>query len=384
MAQLAPVLLALQHKVPQIKFIIRSSLAEETIRQRLPIVHECLFGITDIGVVQNSAIDENWPATQNKIRQYYQGFDQYVNDEVTRLAVYNPKLIISDISPLAFPVAKKLGIAGVGVANLDWHDIYVPQFAKSDPEIMATIAKAHTQACILLRMPLHMPMQTFNNIKNMPVPLMSSEHLPKQLHQYLRLTNDKYKKTYDINKQKIALVMFGGAAMPTMQIQNLAAISNWLFVFFSCPSKENIINELPDNVLVIDYAKPFSSYDLMMIADVVICKPGYGILTEAWNADMPVIYTARPKFAEYQYLHHFLQQYTSSILLSTQDLLTCNWQSALEKINNNGNNWPAINSVCPDCADDVDGANYIADILTSFISEPVISVSTHGDPYSRE
>ncbi len=145
LSQIAPVLNALHAKKPALQFIIRSDLPENLIRSRLHAPFSLLAGAVDVGVVQKNAVSEDIPATIKAAHAFYDDFDQKTEAEIARLRPLRPELILSDISPLAFPVGKKLGIPSIAVASLDWHDIY-RDFLPADDAVLKILQQAHAAA----------------------------------------------------------------------------------------------------------------------------------------------------------------------------------------------------------------------------------------------
>jgi L-arabinokinase len=64
--------------------------------------------------------------------------------------------------------------------------------------------------------------------------------------------------------------------------------------------------------------------DLVAQADVVITKPGYGIVSECLANRVPVLYTARGDFAEYDRLVEGLQRFGVCGFIGNDDLLAGN------------------------------------------------------------
>ncbi len=72
--------------------------------------------------------------------------------------------------------------------------------------------------------------------------------------------------------------------------------------------------------------------DLIRAADVVVTKPGYGIVSEAILNDTAVLYTDRGNFREQPLLEEALRLYTRSLKLDHQSLLDGSWAPYLESL----------------------------------------------------
>jgi len=307
LAQIAPVLNVLYAKKPNLQFIIRSNLSEHLIRSRLRAPFSLLEGAVDVGGVQKNAVSEDIPATIDAAHAFYDGFSDKTNAEVARLRPLRPELILSDISPLAFPVAKKLGIPCIAVASLDWYDIY-RDFLPADDAVLEILQQAHTACDVLIQPPLCMPMQSF--AKRVQVELIVDDQQPLE---------DKKR-----NKTKTALIMFGGAGDPPFDVQALKNIPDWQFLTLS-----PLPPSTPANVQHIKLDG--TTISLINDCDVVITKPGYGTLAECWLSATPLTYLPRPSFAEYPYLDAWLQTHAPSARMSIEDFVNGNWHSTMQE-----------------------------------------------------
>jgi len=72
--------------------------------------------------------------------------------------------------------------------------------------------------------------------------------------------------------------------------------------------------------------------DLVRAADVVVTKPGYGIISEAIAADTALLYTSRGHFAEYDVLVREMPRYLRAHFLEQKQLLSGDWGAALERL----------------------------------------------------
>ena len=70
----------------------------------------------------------------------------------------------------------------------------------------------------------------------------------------------------------------------------------------------------------------------MKACDFVLTKPGYGILSESYLANTPVIYTDRGDFAEYPYLVDALDKFHFAAFLPQSDLLSFQLEKAVLEI----------------------------------------------------
>lgn len=314
LAQIAPVLEALHETRPDIQLLIRTELDDAVIHSFLAAPFEILSGPVDAGVIQKHAAEEDIPATLQIARNFFSNWEEHIAGEADRLGKYGPSLVLSDISPLAFPVAKKLGIPAMGLGSLDWHAVYSGYLPASD-DLLGTLAEAHDQADMLLQPPLSMSMPSFPNITHIGLISRQATHDREKVRRHMSISDE----------QKLAMIMFGGTGDPPFDIHTLKNISGWQF---GIPGNRDM--RLTSQVQQVSYLGKFSTVDCIAAADTVICKPSYNTLAECWRYKIPLIYVPRPDFPEYPYLRAWMQKNAPAVEITRPDFKAANWQQALD------------------------------------------------------
>ena len=343
LAQIAPVLEALHRQHPNLYLLIRTNIDEKIIHCFLSAPFELLAGEVDVGVIQKNASEEDVPATIEAARDFFSDWEDRINSEVGRLRKYDPNLILSNISPLAFPVAKKLGIPAIGLCSLDWHAIYSGYFP-ADDMLLSLLAKAHAQADILLQPPLNMPMPSFPSIQRIAPMSRLANHERSNVRQHLDLADG----------ERLCMILFGGADDPPFDITALGDMPGWQFCI---PGDSD--TELAARVRQISFMGPFSTVDYVTAADAVICKPGYNTLAECWRYNIPVVYVPRPGFPEYPHLRDWLQKNAPAVEIPQEDFRSGNWQKALDVVIRIAKRYPETN---------MDGDTQAAEIINRRLS----------------
>ena len=124
-------------------------------------------------------------------------------------------------------------------------------------------------------------------------------------------------------RKHVALVIFGGSNQPAFDIHALAAMDGWQFLIPSAP------DEVPENITSISFAPGSMAVDLMPFVDLVVCKPGYGILSECWRTGTPMAWVERPDFPEFPMLKGWLGDVFPSCGMSRSDFGSGAWLPAL-------------------------------------------------------
>ena len=72
--------------------------------------------------------------------------------------------------------------------------------------------------------------------------------------------------------------------------------------------------------------------DLVSAAEVVVTKPGYGIVSEAIANETALLYTSRGHFPEYDVIVKEMPQYLRSAFIDQNDLFAGKWEPYLDKL----------------------------------------------------
>ena len=72
--------------------------------------------------------------------------------------------------------------------------------------------------------------------------------------------------------------------------------------------------------------------DLVRAVDVVVSKPGYGIISDCIANGTALLYTPRGRFAEYDVLVREMPRYLRCACIETEDLLAGRWREGLEAV----------------------------------------------------
>ena len=109
----------------------------------------------------------------------------------------------------------------------------------------------------------------------------------------------------------MALASFGGLGITGLPLEPLARLDGWSVV--TTAHALDAVGPVPAGVRVLEdaavYAAGLRYEDLVRAADVVVTKPGYGIIAECIANDSAILYTDRGRFAEYDVLVEAMPKY---------------------------------------------------------------------------
>ena len=114
---------------------------------------------------------------------------------------------------------------------------------------------------------------------------------------------------------------------PVFDIQALAAMHEWQFLMPETVGELSM--DAPENVTFITFSEENMPVDIMPFIDVVLCKPGYGILSECWRTARPIAWVERPDFPEFPMLKDWLEHVFPAHGMSRAIFASGDWLSAL-------------------------------------------------------
>ena len=273
---------------------------------------------TDVGLVQEGALVIDTAATADACDAFERELPARVEREAEWLREHGARLVLADIPPLAFLAAARAGIPAVGSTNFSWDWIY-RHLARHEPRLVAPAAaarQAYALARLLLQHPFAGDLSAFP--RRQPIPLVTRR---------VAVTRDEARRRLGLGPDPAVLLSFGGLGLPGLDFQVLAGIRG--FQFLSEPTS----SQAPANVRVLSRedlsAEGLDYLGLVAAADVVVTKPGYGIVSDAIACCTRMVYTERGDFPEYPILVDEMKRWLAAEYVSNVDLLAGNVQPAL-------------------------------------------------------
>lgn len=288
-----------------VKIVVRTSVRSrvfDRIRGPRVLVEPC---DTDPGIVQLDSLRLDVEATARDAAVFYRDFDRRTAVEAARLTQLGAHIVIGDVPPLAVAAALAAGIPSVLLANFTWDWIYAyyEEFEPLAPGVIGTISSAYSHADRVLRLPIH---GGFDSVAEV------TEDIPFIARHSTRDPADTRRMLGIDGSQRFALSSFGGygVALPYDRIAESGL-----------------------TVLAAQHPPPGLKYeDLVAAADVVVSKPGYGIVSECIANGTPLLYTSRGRFAEYDLMLAEMPRWLRCRHIAQDDLLAGTWRDAVEAL----------------------------------------------------
>ncbi|HEY7292040.1 MAG TPA: hypothetical protein VH583_19550 [Vicinamibacterales bacterium] len=286
----------------------RDPLAEITVRTAAPrwifesaaprgVVYEHL--VTDTGVVQDDSLSLDEDATARAAAAFDDRFADLVDEEARLLRDRRPDVVIGDVPPVASAAAHRAELASVVVANFTWDWILgiYSAFDRFAPRAIRTMGDAYAKTTLALRLPLHGGFSTTPAVRDIPLIARTSLRGRAETRRLLKLADDRV----------VVLSSFSGFGLD-LPIADLERSGDFVLL---APEKE------PPAGLRYE--------DLVAAADVVVSKPGYGIVSECAANGTALLYSSRGNFVEYDLLVREMPRFLRCRFIPQDDLRAGRW-----------------------------------------------------------
>lgn len=302
---------------PDVRFRIVSRIPDWLICLNLDGYAEHLPLEIDTGVKQTDSYFPDKRATLEVAAAFWRSSEQLVRREAETLRAEGTRLVLADLPPLAFEIAEQAEVIAVGMGNFSWDWIYEP-YAEEFPDyewVVARIQQAYARCPLLLRLPFHGGLQAFPRWLDIPLVARHAERDPEEVRDQIGLVEET---------RPVVLIALRGEDMARVNWREVEKASTaYRFVTFHPVPLPQVLSLPPDLMRF---------QELVNAADIVLSKPGYGIVSECIANRKPLLYTERFEFREYEVLVRALDEYGWSCCIPHAEFLAGNWLPFLAKI----------------------------------------------------
>jgi hypothetical protein len=319
--RVAEVLRVVREQVPETPIAVVTSAPEGLYREAIagPLLfraEEC-----DVGLAQQGALVIDTAGTVERWRRFVADWPRRIEAEAEWLRGIRARVVLGDIPPLAFAAARRADVPGMAMANFSWDWIFA-HLARHEPALREAAdwaADAYRQADVLLRLPFHGDLSVFRRIED--VPLVARR--PRRPRAELR-------SRLGFGDATVVLLSFGGLGLRGVDLQAYAALTRFLFVVSEAAA------DLPPNFRVLDRQTlerlGVAYVEGVAAADVVVTKPGYGIVSDCLGAGTRIVYTDRGDFPEYPILVDGMSRWLPCAYVTNQQLAAAEIEGALGEV----------------------------------------------------
>ena len=343
-ARAAAVMNAVHRMAPAVRFEIFTTVPYWFFDDCLSGPFACHAMQTDVGLVQNTPLEENLPATIEALDSLYPLDVELVNATAEKVRNLGCRLVVCDIAPLGIAVAAKAGLPSILVENFTWDWIYA---GYSD---YISVLKPHIEylETLFSRADYHVQAE--------PVCASGSPDLVvPPIGRPPRTSADEVRRVLKISDEKqLVVVTLGGTATKTGYL-NTRDLPDELFLVI--PGNSDQV-ERKGSIVRLPVRSDIYHPDLIRAADAVLGKTGYSTLAEVYLADVPFGYLTRKDFREAPVLEAYTQKHLRSLKVSTEALADGSWATLV----------PAMAAVPASMAKPENGADPTAAFLLELLS----------------
>jgi hypothetical protein len=310
---------------PDVDLVVRTAAPQWLFDRRVLLPLTVVAGECDTGVVQIDSLRMDEQATIETAAAFYHTLSLRAEREADFLREHDARLVVSDAPPLACVAAALAGVPSIVISNFTWDWIY-EAFADrlaDVPALLSTIRAAYRHAAAGWRLPMYGGFATIDTLVDLPLVAARAQHDRETVRHTLGLPLDRH----------LVLASFGGVGVNNLDVIPLDCLERYGVVFTS-PGVSVTPHEPGTYVLSESevYREGMRYTDLVSASDIIVTKPGYGIVSECIAAGCAVLYTSRGRFAEYDVLVAAMPRYLRCEFIDHDALFAGRWLKALDTV----------------------------------------------------
>jgi L-arabinokinase len=299
LVRLCEVLRVWRARQPEVGLTVVGAVPERLLRREIPGPFDHRPVACDVGLVQRDALEVDEEATARRCAELDDRWDARADEEAAFLRAAGARLVFADIPALAFEAAARAGVPSVGMGNFSWDWVY-RHLAARHPSLQRSAdlaAAAYRKARLLLELPFTGDLRVFARRERVGFVARSA-----------RVVREEVRRRLGISPGPFALVSFGGVGFSAVGPEAVAADRDIQYLFASQLHEDRL------DALGLRFV------DVVGAADVVVSKPGYGIVTDCIAAGARLVYTERGDFPEYPVMVREMPAVVACLHLSGEDL----------------------------------------------------------------
>jgi L-arabinokinase len=215
------------------------------------------------------------------------------------------------------------------IGNFTWDWIYEGYQSPDAHAVAREIKRVYRDATLALRLPMAGGFEGIEAItRNVPFVARQSLRTQDEVRRALGLPPRAAGKPF-------VLMSFGGYGLAGLDTAALANLRTYTIGTTDVSARTNA-GAAFDGLLYISeqdvHSQGLLYEDLVRGADVVVTKPGYGIISEAIANGPALLYTSRGDFVEYDLLVREMPKYLRVKFIEQARLLKGDWRAALDAL----------------------------------------------------
>jgi L-arabinokinase len=312
---------AIAARDPQARFVVRTSAAAWFIERSAKAAVRIVPDDVDTGMVQRGSLRLDIPETARQAARFYSTYSTRVDDEARALREAGASIVVGDIPPLAFAAAAQAGLPSVAIANFTWDWIYAryPECEAIAPGTIETIAASYALAGTTLRLPFHGGFDTMRTtVRDIPLIARRSARSRAEVRRLLGLP-----------AAGVVVIVSFGAYGVEMPLDAIARANDLTIVVTDQERGAGGPPAAPPlrHVTAAEMTRHGLRYeDLVAASDIIVSKPGYGIVSECIANGAALLYTDRGRFAEHDVFVAQMPDVLRTRFIPQDDLVAGQWR----------------------------------------------------------
>ncbi len=340
---------ALGARLPSHHLVVCTAAPRRLFDQTVRVPFTFIDRPNDTGVVQIDSVRLDESATIARASHFYETLPARAEQEAAALRTTDARLVICDAPPLACAAAAAADIPSIVVANFTWDWIYegYPSQLATAPHLLPAIREAYSRAREGWRLPLHGGFATVPRVRDVPFVARHArrDRSREEVRRELSLPSDK----------PLVLASFGAYGVSGLESVRFDCLDDVHLVMTApvaeLPASPGPARWIPEEDI---YARGLAYVDLVAAVDVVVTKPGYGIIADCVANHTAMLYTERGRFVEYEVLVREMPRYLRCEFIDLDSFLTGRWRDALQRLRD---------QPPPPEQPRTDGADVVADLI---------------------
>ena len=283
--------------------------------------------VIDVGILQKDSLEMDLSKTLRACRALHAEIPRLIRKEIRFIEEHRIDLILGDIPPIAFEIAARAAIPSVAITNFTWDWIY-RAYLGAYPAFLPLIEEMesfYNKATLALTLPYSCKLAVFPIQESIPWVARTSI-----------LNREQAKAQFDLPQLvTIILLSFGGLGLKRLPEKRLRQLRECYFVATGGSKRRD------GNLLTLPDAQR-QYEDLVRAADIIVTKPGYGIVADVIAHQTPILYTERGEFPEYPHLVQALNDLAIADFIPQDDLLSGNIEPYITRLLNRDKHWPTV------------------------------------------
>jgi L-arabinokinase len=308
---------ALRKAAPTRPIIVKTDLPETFMQSRLLNGIELRRGAFDVGLIQKDSIQVDLDASLKALETLYAREPELIRQELDFMRSENIGVVVADIPAIPLAAAQQSALPNIATGNFGWDWIY-EEFGMQDSRWIPYVEKfraIYAQTDLLLRQPFAEPMESFPNRIDLPLLAEAGQSRKEKISDMTGADPGK----------RWVLLSFTSLDLEKPGLDQLAQLTH--YEWFSVEPLE-----WKDSPVHCIKRADVCFSDVLASVDIVVTKPGFGILSECIANKKPIIYSERSHFREYGVLVQSIERYCRHAFIPNSELYAGQLDRALSEI----------------------------------------------------